>query len=107
MKKYLMWTFDRGSRPYDAICAIILTFIFLTPTRLFNDRPEYLRVHNEIVHKSIDDSGKTVYTVQSSSEQAAVDRLHEELKGVVFQVVRSVAVINTRGGVIAYSLWIQ
>ena len=41
MKKYLLWTFERGSRPYDVICIVILAFIFLTPHSLFHDRPDY------------------------------------------------------------------
>ena len=30
MKKYLLWSFERGSRAYDVICVVILASIFLT-----------------------------------------------------------------------------
>jgi hypothetical protein len=39
IKKYFLWTFERGSKPYDVICLLILAFIFLTPRRWFDDRP--------------------------------------------------------------------
>jgi hypothetical protein len=39
IKKYFLWTFERGSKPYDVICLLILAFIFLTPRSWFDDRP--------------------------------------------------------------------
>jgi len=84
MKKYLMWSFERGSRPYDAICFVILAFIFLTPSWVFNDRPEFMKIDkNEPVRRSVDDNGNTVYTVQinmpaftpaSEAEKAAKEK---------------------------------
>ena len=35
----IFWTYERGSWPYDIICAVILVFIFLTPAAWFHDRP--------------------------------------------------------------------
>jgi hypothetical protein len=33
------WSYERGSWQYDVICAVILAFIFMTPTSWFHDRP--------------------------------------------------------------------
>src|SRR5688572_15201318 len=89
MKKYLLWTFERGSKPYDAICGIILAFIFLTPPSVFDDRPDYMRIsETEAVRESQDKSGNTVFTVKldtpgfsgnSASEQVARDLLKAQL----------------------------
>ena len=116
MKKFLLWSFERGSRPYDVICLVILAFIFLTPSWAFHDRPEYMRVEKDMpVSKSVDDNGSTVYTVQVSttlltpaaeSEKAALDRLHEVVHDK-FSVAHSVPVIDSTGTVIAYSIWIE
>lgn len=35
----ILWTYERGSWQYDAMCAIILAFIFLTPPSWFHDKP--------------------------------------------------------------------
>lgn len=35
----IFWTYHRGSWQYDVICAVILIFIFLTPSSWFHDRP--------------------------------------------------------------------
>jgi hypothetical protein len=116
MKRFLLWTFERGSRPYDVMCLVILAFIFLTPTGVFNDRPDWMRVHrDELVRRSTDDNGNVVYTVQintpafassSTTEKAAIDRLHEVIHGK-FEVARAVPIYDTMGGLIAYTIWIE
>lgn len=39
IRKAIFWSYERGSWQYDIICVMILAFIFLTPTKLFHDRP--------------------------------------------------------------------
>jgi len=116
MKKYLMWSFERGSRPYDVICFVILGFIFLTPSWVFHDRPDFMRIEeNEPVRRTHDDNGSVVYTVQidkpffgsaAGAEKAAIDRLrtvvHEK-----FEISHTVPVYDSRGGLVAYSIWID
>jgi len=116
MKKYLLWSFERGSRPYDAICFAILAFIFLTPTGFFHDRPDFMRIdENEAVRRTKDDTGHIVYTVRlntppfvarAAAEKAAV----EQLRAVVhekFEVSRSVPIYDSKGIIVGYSLWID
>ena len=35
----IFWSYERGSWQYDIICAVILAFIFITPSSWFHDRP--------------------------------------------------------------------
>jgi hypothetical protein len=116
MKKYLMWSFERGSRPYDVICLVILAFIFLTPSWVFTDRPDFMRIdRNEPVRRTTDDNGSVVYTVQintpvftpaAEAEKSAVERLREVVHEK-FEVSRTVPVYDSVGAVIAYSIWID
>jgi hypothetical protein len=39
-KRFILWDYPRGSRPYDAIVGLILAFIFLTPRAWFRDFPK-------------------------------------------------------------------
>ncbi len=39
LKRFILWDYPRGSRPYDVIVAMILAFIFLTPRGWFRDQP--------------------------------------------------------------------
>ena len=36
----ILWSYDRGTFPYDVMCAAILLFIFLTPGSVFQDQPD-------------------------------------------------------------------
>ena len=106
MKRFLLWSFERGSVQYDVICVVILAFIFLTPSTVFNDRPEYMRIpEDQIIRQAKDDDGRTVYTVKVNTEQAAVDHLQRSL-GKPVTVSRSEPVYDTTGVLVAYSIWI-
>jgi len=40
VKRWIFWTFPRGSIQYDVMVALILAFIFLTPRSVFRDQPK-------------------------------------------------------------------
>ena len=116
MKRFLLWSFERGSKQYDVICALILAFIFLTPAYLFDDRPDFMRIsQDQSVRRSQDDDGHVVFTVKvddSASEpldileREAVDRLHEVLQ-TKFEVSRAEPIYNTTGKLASYAIWID
>lgn len=35
----ILWSYNRGTFPYDLMCAAILLFVFLAPGSLFQDQP--------------------------------------------------------------------
>jgi hypothetical protein len=107
MKRFLLWSFERGSVQYDVICVVILAFIFLTPTTVFHDRPEFMRIpeDQQLIRRTSDDEGRPVYTVKVNTKQAAIDRLQAML-GKPVTVARSEPVYDTTGSLVAYSLWI-
>jgi hypothetical protein len=39
LKRFTLWDYPRGSRPYDVMVGIILAFILLTPRDWFRDQP--------------------------------------------------------------------
>src|ERR1051325_5159762 len=36
LKKFLFWSYDRGSWQYDVLCGLILAFIFFGPNSVFH-----------------------------------------------------------------------
>src|SRR5438105_4551768 len=107
MKKYLLWSFERGSRPYDVICVVILAFIFITPPSAFNDRPDYTRVtSDQAIRRTNDDDGHPVWVVKVKTEQDAVDRLKAVL-GEAVTISRTEPVYDATGQLVAYSIWVQ
>jgi hypothetical protein len=106
MKKYLLWTFERGSRPYDVICVVILGFIFLTPPAAFNDRPDFMRVtSDQAIRQTNDDDGRPGWVVPAKTEQDALDRLKASL-GEAVTISRTEPVYDTTGTLVAYSIWV-
>jgi len=107
MKRFLLWSFERGSVQYDVICVVILAFIFLFPSSAFNDRPEFMRIpDDEAIRQTRDDDGHTIFTVKVNTEQAAVDRLKASL-GKPLTVSRAEPVYDATGALVAYSIWIE
>jgi len=108
MKKYLLWSFERGSRAYDVICIVILAFIFLTPAGTFDDRPDFMRVNtsDQAIRQTNDDDGRPVWVVKVRTEQDAVDRLKASL-GEPVTIARTEPVYDAAGQLVAYSIWIQ
>jgi hypothetical protein len=107
MKRFLLWSFERGSVQYDVICVVILAFIFLSPPAAFNDRPDFMRIpDDQVIRQTSDDDGHTVFTVKVNTEQAAVDRLKASL-GESLTVSRAEPVYDATGALVAYSIWIE
>ena len=118
MKKYLLWSFERGSIHYDIICGVIFAFILFTPRFVFNDRPDFMRVAvtDPTVRQSQDDNGDTVFTVKlrtaalffsdEVNRQAATKSLSDVLKMPV-QPSKMEPVYGTTGALVAYSIWLE
>jgi hypothetical protein len=116
MKRFLLWSFDRGSIQYDVICGLILAFIFLTPGHAFNDRPAYMQVSaSDLMVKKTDVNGSEVYTVKLGSavlwdsaehREAALDSLRKYLKAPV-TMIKMQPVYTTTGMTVAYAIWID
>ena len=105
MKKYLLWTFERGSQPYDVIVVVILAFIFLTPPSFFDDRPDFTRVtSDQAIRQTSDNDGHPVWVVTVKTEQDAVDRLKAALGAVT--IARTEPVYDATGALVAYSIWV-
>ena len=116
MKRFLLWSFDRGSVQYDVICGLILAFIFLVPGSRFNDRPPYMRVFPDDPEiKATSEKGITVYTVKLKKAAFWDDKEHQEL------ALRSLAeslkipidhhtmkpIYTTIGMTVAYAIWVE
>jgi len=108
MKRFLLWSFERGSVQYDVICVVILTFIFLAPPAAFDDRPDFMRFRgDQVIRRTSDDNGHTVFTVKAENGvQQAVDRVKGMVDGP-FRVSRTEPVYSTTGVIVAYSIWVE
>lgn len=111
MKRFLLWSFERGSVQYDVICVIILAFIFLTPTSFFNDRPDFMRMpgQGQDVRVGRDDRGNTVFTVRVPAAVGTGTDAQQRLEaflGKPVVVARTEAIHDSMGALVAYAVWI-
>ena len=107
MKRFLLWSFERGSIQYDVICLVILALIFITPQGFFDDRPDWRRIRpaDPIVRQAKDDDGSPVFVVNLKTEQDAVERLKVS-QGEAVRIIRTVPVDDATGMRVAYAFWI-
>ena len=120
LRRYLFWTYERGSFHYDVMVTLILIFLFVSPHLIdFKDRPaETVALHaSEVLVKEAGSSGSTsrfVYQIRAEDlPQATTDvarrtaflRLIEPISGEV-TLDRYEPVKDEAGRVIAYNVWV-
>ena len=100
LKKYLFWTYERGSFHYDVMVTLILMFIFISPHFIdFGDRPVMEEhVHGQDVMVQASAGGVLVYQVSAQAAKqvgaASVDglTLQQELAGTIEPIAGPVVV---------------
>ena len=107
----VLWRYRRGSWQYDIIVAIILAFIFLTPSSLFNDQPRLPSVRQ--LGTMTDDQGTKVFVIEpfeldGASDADQASRLQELLRrrtGEDLQVIEARPTTDESGDVTAYLVY--
>lgn len=108
MKRFLLWSFERGSVQYDVICLVILLFIFITPQAFFDDRPDFMRIRStdQAMYQAKDDDGNPVYVVPKvKTEQDAVDQVKLKL-GQTVTISHTQPVYDSYGMLVQYAIWV-
>ena len=94
LKKIWYWSYERGTRQYDAMVLAILAFIFLIPARVFDDPEASQRRHDAFVETVV----PTAETRDSSFEALSTALGGADVHRV--QVVR-----GTDGQIRGYRVW--
>ncbi len=120
LRRYLFWTYDRGSFHYDVMVTLILVFLFLSPRLInFKDRPAEtvaLQSSEVLVKEAGSRNGNSRFMYQIRAEdvtsaktdaqrQAAFLRLIEPISGEV-NLEHYEPVKDAAGKVIAYNVWV-
>jgi hypothetical protein len=116
MKRHLLWTFERGSFPWNVMCLVILAFLFLIPRDFFLDVPAFMKVSDDQpIRITYDKNGNTIFTAKletplffdtDETRQAAVEMLQASLeKPVRVRASRIQPIRDWTGRVIAYAIW--
>jgi hypothetical protein len=116
LRRYIFWTYDRGSFHYDVMVTLILLFIFVSPHFInFNDKPvtEVPLQHSQVLIKeqgSSGDEARFIYTIRVDDLPGA--RSDADLRKAILKVVEPIAgdvtlqsytpVQDTKGHIVAY-----
>ena len=115
IRDYILWSYERGTIPYDIMVTLILLFVFLSPYWInFHDKPVERNPHPIGVVVTPDAGGGFIYQIDgaaiSGKEQATVKaqllRIVEPISGEV-SITRYEAVRDRQGRVLIYKVWVQ
>ena len=117
----VLWSYDRGTFPYDVMCAAILLFVFLTPERVFRDQaapaptPAERSAGPDITYTQ-DEQGKWVFFIsarlippgqdETLLAHAARTRI-EKILNKPFVVADIKPVVSAGGETVGYSVWLS
>jgi hypothetical protein len=109
IKRYIFWTYERGSFHYDVMVTLILVFIFAAPRFIdFKDQPKDQLGH-PIAISYTDAGDQLVYEVDASIVDAQDEgmvrtnllRVIEPISGRV-SILKTEAIRDSSGRIVAY-----
>ena len=107
----VFWTYERGTWQYDLMVAAILAFVFLTPRSLFHDRPTLTEARQVVEVRGLEGTGYRVEARllegNARSLEANAEHILEEVTGRPVEILRIEPVLDARGRVQAYTVWLQ
>ena len=115
----VLWSYDRGTFPYDVMCAAILLFVFLTPGRVFRDQPAPAPAESsdrQDITYTQDEQGRWVFFISARLIPPGQDETHlthtarsriEKILNKPFVVADIKPVVSTAGETVGYSVWLS
>jgi len=122
----ILWSYERGSWPYDLMVAAIILFVLLTPRSWFHDQPQSNALAASGVQVLSEDSAGRTHTYRIDASLLArekrtakptpelerethdiLGRTVDELKGRTFQVLRIDPVRADDGSVTYYDVTVK
>lgn len=117
----VLWSYNRGTFPYDLMCAAILLFVFLTPGEVFHDQPDPAPTPAESfsgqeISYTRHEQGKWVFFVSAplispGQEETRLTRTArtriQEILNQSFVVSDIKPVVSGNGETLGHSVWLS
>ena len=109
---FVFWNYERGTWQYDLMCALILAFIFVTPTRFFRDRPTLTEARQVVEVRGIEGTGYRIEArlLEGGSKRSVELNALQVLEQVTDREVairRIEKVFDAKGNLQAYTVCIE
>lgn len=108
-RRFIMWDYSRGSWQYDVVVALILGFIFLTPSAWFRDQPRPANIVMIEGHAGSDVwlAPELLADVPPARQlQRASDLVHDKF-GRGFTVVRIQPILDPESEITGYMVQVE
>ena len=119
LRRYVFWTYERGSFHYDVMVTLILIFLFLSPRLInFKDRPaETVALQSsELVKEAGSRNGNSRFVYQIRAEDVTAAKTDEQRQRAFLRLIEPISgevnlehyetVKDAAGKVIAYNVWV-
>ncbi len=117
----ILWSHDRGTFPYDVMCAAILLFVFLTPAGVFHDQPDPAPTSAESfggqdISYTQDEQGNWVFLISARLIPPGQDETRlthtartriEKILNQPFVVTDIKPVVSAGGVTVGHSVWLS
>jgi hypothetical protein len=117
----ILWSYDRGTLPYDVMCAAILLFVFLTPVGVFHDQPDTVPTPagpfgRQDISYTQDEQGNWVFLISarlippSQDETRLTQTARTRIEKILNQpvVVTDIKPVVSAGGeTVGHSVWLS
>ena len=122
----ILWSYERGSWPYDVLVGVILVFVLLTPRSWFHDRPQEGAASSASVQLIAEDADARTRTFRLEASalspekrtakptpeleretHAILSRTVDDLRDNTFQVVRIDPTLASDGSVSYYDVTVR
>lgn len=116
IRGYILWSYERGTVPYDIMVTLILLFVFLTPYWInYKDKPIERNPHPTGVSVLPDTQGGFLYQIEGAAvtakdEDSVRDQLLaiiEPIAGGAVTITKYEAVHDPKGHISSYKVWVQ
>lgn len=124
--RIVLWSYERGSWPYDVMVVAILLFVLVTPRKWFHDEPQTTVLASSAVQMVSQDPDSDTRTYRLDAKALPLEkratkstpelerethdilgRTASDLKGQTFQVVRIDPTLSADGSVLYYDVTVH
>ncbi len=115
IRRYILWSYERGSLHYDIMVTLILLFVFISPRYInFKDKPVERIPHLTGVVVVPAAKGELIYQIQASAVDAAAGGdIQRQLEKIIEPISGAVTITNVEtvkdvsGNTQSYKVWVE
>lgn len=96
LKKFLFWSYERGSWQYDVMCVVILAFIFFAPNSVFHNRSS---AAGDAMTRPIIVTGEEIGPIERDKMEQEISAWLSKKEGRTVNVARIERVADDTGAV--------